>query len=84
MDNINKWLKINKLKLNENKTKLMEINMQPNSSFGINNVGIEKVNSVKYLGFIIDRDLKLKKHLEYICGKIGEKQVSYVRCSEMA
>ena len=27
MNNINKWLKINKLKLNENKAKLMEINI---------------------------------------------------------
>ena len=64
MDNINKCLKINKLKLNEDKTKLMEINMQYNSIFGINNVVIEKVNSVKYLGFIIDTDLKIKEHLE--------------------
>ena len=49
MDNINKWLKINKLKLNENKTKLMKINMQSNSSFGINNVVTEEINSIKYL-----------------------------------
>ena len=34
---------------------------------------MEKVNSIKYLGFIIGRDLKLKEHLEYICGKIGKK-----------
>ena len=47
----------------------MEINMQSNSSFGINNVVFEKVNSIKYLNFRIDRDLKLKEHLEYICGK---------------
>ena len=73
MDNINKWLKINKLKLNEKKTKLMEINTQSNSSFGINNVVIEKINSIKYLGFVIDGDLKLKEHLEYICRKIGKK-----------
>ena len=59
--------------MNENKTKLMEINMQSNSSFRINNVVIEKVNSIKYLGFIIDRDLKLKEHLEYICREIGKK-----------
>ena len=26
-NNVNKWLKINKLKLNENKMKIMEINM---------------------------------------------------------
>ena len=31
------------------------------------------IKKVKYLFFIIVRDLKLKKHLEYICGKIGEK-----------
>ena len=75
MDNINKWLKINKLKLNENKTKLMEINMQSNSSFEINNVVIEKVNGINimYLGFIIDGDLKLKEHFKYICTKIGKK-----------
>ena len=57
----------------ENKTKLMDINMQSNSSFALNNVVIEKVNSIKYLSFIIDRDLKLKEHLEYICEKIGKK-----------
>ena len=33
----------------------MEINMQSNSSFGINNVVIENVNSIEYLSFIIDR-----------------------------
>ena len=54
----------------------MKINLQNNSLFGINNVVIEKVNSIKYLGFIIDRDLKLKEHLEYICRKIGKKKVS--------
>ena len=68
MDNINKWLKINKWKLNENKTKLIEINIQSNSSFGINNIVIEKFNSIKYLGFIIDKDLKC------ICRKIGKKK----------
>ena len=50
----------------------MEINMQSNSSFGIHNAVIEKVNNVKYISFIIDRDLKLKEHLEFICRKIGK------------
>ena len=50
-------------KLNSSSKK---INKQPNSSLGINNVIIEKVNSIKYVGFIIVRDLKLKKHLEYV------------------
>ena len=49
----------------------MEINMQTNNSFGTNNVVIEKVNSIKYLGFIVDNNLKLKKHLEYKCRNTG-------------
>ena len=61
------------MKLNENNTKLIQVNMQSNSSFGINNVAIEKVNSIKYLVFIIDSDLKLKEHLEYIFRKIQKK-----------
>ena len=77
--NNNKKMVEDKLKLNENKTKLMEINMQSNSSFGINNVVIQKVNSIQYLGFIIDTDLKLKEHLEYICGKIGKKIGFFLR-----
>ena len=55
---------INKLKLNENKTKLMTINMPCNSSFRINNV-IEMVNSINYLGFIIDLNLKIMEHLGF-------------------
>ena len=39
----------------------------------INNVIIEKVNSIKYLGFIIDKELKFNDHMEFICKKIGEK-----------
>lgn len=73
INNVNKWLKMNKLKLNENKTKLMEINMNNESVFKINNEVIEKVNEIKYLGFIIDKQLKFKEHMEYICKKIGKK-----------
>ena len=63
MESINKWLMMKKLKLNENKTKLLEINMNNNINFNINNVIIEKVNSIKYLGFIIDKDLKFNGHI---------------------
>ena len=38
MASINKWLMINQLKLNENKTKFLEINMDNNIIFKINNV----------------------------------------------
>lgn len=73
INKINSWLKMNRLKLNENKTKLLEVNMDSESIIKINNEEIEKVNKIKYLGFIIDKDLKLKEHIDYICKKIGKK-----------
>ena len=45
---------MNKLKLNESKAKLLQINMNNDSVIKINNETIEKVNRKKYLGFIID------------------------------
>ena len=59
MESLNKWLMMNKLKPNKNKTKLLEINMDNNIIFKINNVIIEEVNSIKYLGFIIDKGIKI-------------------------
>ena len=47
--------------------------MDNNIIFKINNVIIEKVNSIKYLGFIIDKELKFNDHMEFICKKIGKK-----------
>ena len=47
--------------------------MDNNIIFKINNVIIEKVKSIKYLGFIIDKELKFDDHMEFICKKIGEK-----------
>ena len=39
----------------------------------IKNVIIEKVNSIKYLDFTIDKELKFNDHMEFICKKIGKK-----------
>ena len=68
---------MNKLKLNENKTKLLEINMDNIIIFTINNVIIEKGYSIKYLGFIIDKELTY--NIEFICKKIGEKSDFFKR-----
>lgn len=73
VNKINNWLKMNKLKLNEKKTKVMEINMTSNDIFKINNEIIEKVENIKYLGFVIDKNLKLRDHIDYVCKKIGKK-----------
>lgn len=73
MKKVEIWLGMNKLKLNENKTKILEINTRNNKIFKINNRVIEKVDQIKYLGFIIDKELKFKTHIDYICKKVGKK-----------
>ena len=70
---VEKWLKMNKLKLNENKTKVMELNMNNSIIITINNKEIGKAKTIKYLGFMIDNELKFKEHIDYIFGKIGKK-----------
>ena len=46
---------MNKLKLNKNKTKVMEINLNSEEIFEINDTIIEKPEYIKYLGFIINK-----------------------------
>ena len=66
LNNVNRWLKMNKLKLNEDKTKIMEINMNNNSDMEINNKIVEKVEKIEYLGFIIDNGMNFKDHMDYM------------------
>ena len=73
LKNVNEWLKMNKLKLNEQKTKLMVINANCDINLEINRKTIENVTKIKYLGVIIDNELKFNEHIEYTCKKIGKK-----------
>lgn len=69
ISNVNIWLKMNKLKLNEIKTNLMQINTNSESVLDINSQGIEKVDTIKYLGFVLNKKQKFNEHVEYICKK---------------
>lgn len=73
MTEISKWLVMNKLKLNTDKTKTMVINSNEVMNLYIDGKSIELVNNIKYLGVIIDNRLKFDKHVEYIAKKIGMK-----------
>lgn len=76
MENLNIWFKMNKLKLNENKTKGMIFNhknMNVNLNIHINNKIIEIIDEIKYLGVMIDSKLNFKSHNNYICKKISKK-----------
>lgn len=72
---IDKWLNINKLKLNLDKTKFMILNYSGNKpdfiSFGSQKIGM--VNFIKYLGIIIDDNLSMGLHVDYVYKKVAKK-----------
>lgn len=74
---ISKWLKINKLKINTDKTKAMVIcNKKPSTvqnNVTIDDVDIEFVDEIKYLGVVIDYKLTFKNHVNYIVKKVAKK-----------
>ena len=47
---------MNKLQLNENKTQILAINLNDEAAFKINNKIMEKVENIKYLEFMIDKN----------------------------
>lgn len=71
---LDKWLKINKLKINTEKTKYMVIaRSQQTCNINISGNPIEKVTEMKYLGITIDDKLNFKKHAEQVTRKLAKK-----------
>ncbi len=73
------WFNNNKLSLNITKTKSMLLcgsrsKLKHESlALNLNDVVIECVNDMKYLGVIIDRHLTFTSHINKLCGKISSK-----------
>lgn len=75
--NILNWLRANKLTLNINKSKYMvfhTMNQKPNAtiSISIENKRLEEVKSFKFLGYILDPQLKWNLHISHITNKIAK------------
>jgi exonuclease III len=69
------WMTVNKLTLNCNKTKFMVFSKR-RKNFAIpalvmNNIQIEQVSSIKYLGVLIDDKLSFGPHITSIAKKLG-------------
>lgn len=75
LTNVSKWLKLNKLKLNIEKTKCMVINSRSeiNVNIKVENSVIEVVDSYKYLGVILDNKFDFKENIKYVCKKMSKK-----------
>ena len=70
-----KWLNINRLSLNINKTHFMVFKSQKSNvnydALYINNMIINKVEKTKFLGVIIDAKLNWTHHITYVKGKLS-------------
>lgn len=73
LKSLDKWLKMNKLKLNTDKTKFMMINSDHDMNIRIDGEQLESVKEIKYLGIILDNKLNFKSHVNYIAKKIAKK-----------
>ena len=72
---INEWFSANKLSLNVGKTKFSLFHMlgkkiQHVPMLKINKRVIERINTMKFLGVLLDDNLYLKEHIKYLENKI--------------
>ena len=76
LNNICSWLCSNRLSLNVGKTKYVSFHTAKKTviypDLKINNIFIVRVVGFKFLGLIIDSDLKWHKHIEHISFKISK------------
>lgn len=75
LENINIWLKLNKLSLNISKTKYMifhSINKKlPLLTLEIEGTPIERVTEFNFLGFTLDEHMKWNKHVDKVSNKVS-------------
>lgn len=76
LNSLHEWFSLNKLKLNVSKTKYMYISksgIATDSEIVINGEKIEAVDTIKYLGVVIDKGLKFNENAKYVCKKVAVK-----------
>ena len=67
---IYQWFSSNLLSLNTQKTKLMSFRCVLNTIF-VADLPVESVEQAKFLGLVIDRNLKFGKHIIALCQKLS-------------
>ena len=94
---VEKWMNVNKLKMNAGKTKYMIVRSIRKELRGnvtlkcLDGTEIERVETMKYLGVMIDDRLRFSDHCDYMLKKIGKKTsflnrigssiLAYTRCT---
>ena len=76
LNQINVWLKMNKLSLNAEKTKLMVFHVKQRKvapiSIHINNTKIENVEYFNFLGIYLDKSICWKNHINMLTTKLSK------------
>ena len=80
LDEINEWLRAKKRSINAGKTKYILFHKQHDSKktpqklpmLILNNSTPERVNSIKFLGVIIDENINWNRHIELVENKISK------------
>ena len=76
LQKLNCWLKANKLTINVSKSHFMVFHRGKRkldvNNPSLNNIALKRVNYSKFLGVIIDDDLKWTNHISYIKNKIAK------------
>ena len=72
---INKWLDLNKLSLNVEKTEYMVFDQNLENEFILvnDNILIYECKVTKYLGLMIDHKLSFAEHIEYVKSKVSKR-----------
>lgn len=59
--------------MNEDKTRILEIDTKSIVDFRINNKIVKRLAYVKYLRYVIDNKLQFNERIEYTCNTIGKR-----------
>ena len=74
MTKLTTWLEVNKLSINETKTKVMIFYMPPKQVtlpiITLNDTQLEIVDTFNFLGININKSLKWKPHVDTMCNKV--------------
>ena len=74
LEKVNTWLKLNKLRINVNKSKCMFFQKRRSITplkFSMNNRAIDVVYNFNYLGIMLDANMSWKSHIAMVSNKLS-------------